>query len=101
MPSDSTAINGILCPLCLTIYGKHESGPVCPGCQAGGRSVALMKTTEYLAQVEWELVERYWKEQSGAPAPLVRMMLDRLGHLRQLADKAGVTRPLTGIVLAS
>jgi hypothetical protein len=74
----------MICPLCLTRFAHSgEAGP-CTGCRAGGGPVALMPLSRYLAEVDFAVVESYWRGEAAASPSTARRVLERLEDLKAM-----------------
>jgi hypothetical protein len=68
--------------MCLVEF-RPDDGVHCPGCRADSKRVVLMPVSVYLANVDFEFVEEFWRNNQKAGYELKQRVLDRLAFLRQ------------------
>ena len=76
-----------ICPLCLVEFTGPEYGDHCPGCRADGKKVVLLPVPVYLANVDFLIVEEFWRDNRKAGAELKKRVLDRLNFLRTRQER--------------
>jgi hypothetical protein len=87
-----------ICPFCLVEFKGIEYEGHCPGCRADGKKLPLMPVAVYLASVDFEFVEQFWRDNYRAGPDLRKRVLDRVGFLRERQRSefgAALDQPLT------
>lgn len=67
--------------MCLVECEATQYANTCPGCLTNGKKLPLLPVAVYLAQVDFEFVDEFWREGDASPE-LKDRMRDRIAHLR-------------------
>jgi hypothetical protein len=71
-----------ICPMCLMEFAESGLNASCPGCKAGNTPVPLIPLMEYLAKVDFAVVEEFWRKLPADKAQLRSRVLPRIQLLR-------------------